>query len=93
MVHARQTRKEGNITGAQTISIPKQTSNIQQSVISSQHTPGLSAQPGEHLGRGVVVQVVAVQAVKAVDGAGAGVDVEVEGARAGDLGPRLNSLP
>ena len=35
MVHARQTRKEGNITGAQTISIPKQTSSIMQSVISA----------------------------------------------------------
>ena len=72
MVHARQTRKEGNITGAHSISIPKQTSNITQSVISAASplfpTPGLSAEPREHLGRGVVVQVVAVQAVKAVDG-------------------------
>ena len=71
MVHARQTRKEGNITGAQTISIPKQTSSIMQSVISALSPPpqpGLSAEPREHLGRGVVVQVVAVQAVKAVDG-------------------------
>ena len=41
----------------------------------------------------MVVQVDAVQAVKAVDGAGAGVDVDVEGARAGDLSPGLNSLP
>ena len=41
----------------------------------------------------MVVQVVAVQAVKAGHGARAGVDVEVEGARAGDLSPRLNSLP
>ena len=71
MVHARQTRKEGNITGAHSISIPKQTSNITQSVISAAsppHPPGLSAQPREHLGGGVVVQVVAVQTVKAVDG-------------------------
>ena len=40
-----------------------------------------------------MVQVVAVQAVKAVDGAGAGVDVEVEGARTGDLSLVLHSLP
>ena len=39
MVHARQTRKEGNITGAQTISIPKQTSSIMQSVISAASPP------------------------------------------------------
>ena len=39
-----------------------------------------------------MVQVVAVQAVQAVDGRGAGGDVQVEGARAGDLRPRLDSL-
>ena len=40
----------------------------------------------------MVVQVVAVQTVKAVDGRRAGVDVQVERARAGDLSPRLDSL-
>ena len=40
----------------------------------------------------MVVQVVAVQTVKAVDGPRAVVDVQVEGARAGDLSHRLDSL-
>ena len=40
-----------------------------------------------------MVQVVAVQAVETVDGGGAGVHVHVDGARARDLGPWLNSLP
>ena len=40
-----------------------------------------------------MVQVVAVQAVETVDGGGAGVHVQVDGAVAGDLRPWLNSLP
>ena len=55
--------------------------------------PRPTSGPREQSGGGVVVEVVTVQAVEAVDGHGAGVDVPVAGAGVGDLPVSLQPEP